>query len=232
MHVPEFPSGETLDARFLRAVEACCEHGNLSGRAFGKAALGDPGLVSSLRRGRSPRVSTVDRVLDFMSDSPLSSAFLGEVEAYLSVTQMKRSVLGARAVGNPSFVAQLCRGVSPTLRSVHRVREWMKAHASAAEWRRIGRRAPPMPKWLSAKRLRWSFPVGEAGTGSADHAGAVRKITVGGYKGGCLSTRATYRVRGGGPPYLRLGGLVRYTLEDLEAWLAGRRRRGLHRRAV
>lgn len=236
---------ETLDARFVRAVEACCEHGNLSGRAFGKAALGDPGLVSSLRRGRSPRVSTVDRVLGFMGDSPLGPAFLGEVEAYLSVTGMKRSVLGARAVGNPSFVAQLYRGVSPTLRSVHRVRRWMMANATAAQWRRIVRRAPPMPKWLSERPARWSFPFGGAGTESDDHAAAVRKVSEGGYGGGCLDTReaaawaglkpgtlATYRVRDGGPPFLRLGGLVRYTLEDLEAWLAGRRRRRLHGRAV
>ena len=236
---------ETLDARFLRAVEACCEHGNLSGRAFGIASIGDPGLVSSLRRGRSPRVSTVDRVLGFMGDTPLGPAFLGEVEAHLSVTGMKRSVLGARAVGNPSFVSQLGRGVSPTLRSVHRVREWMQSNASAAERRRIRRRAPAMPKWLSATPARRPFPFGETGTESGDHAAAVRKVSEGGYGGGCLDTReaaawaglkpgtlATYRVRGGGPPFLRLGGLVRYTLEDLEAWLAGRRRRRLHGRAV
>ena len=243
VHRPDTKLDESLDARFLQAVEACCEHGNLSGRAFGIASIGDPGLVSSLRRGRSPRVSTVDRVLGFMGDSPLGPAFLGEVEAYLSETGMKRSVLGARAVGNPSFVSQLYRGVSPTLRSVHRVRRWMMAHATAAQWRRIVRRAPPMPKLVSATPARWSFPFGGAGNGSDDLAAAVRKISEGGYKGGCLNTReaaawaglkpgtlATYRVRGGGPPYLRLGGLVRYTLEDLEAWLAGRRRRGLHRR--
>lgn len=245
MHRPKNTLDETLDARFLRAVEACCEHGNLSGRAFGIASVGDPGLVSSLRRGRSPRVSTVDRVLDFMGDSPLGPAFLGEVEAYLSVTGLKRSVLGARAVGNPSFASQLCRGVSPTLRSVHRVRQWMKANASAAEWRRIGRRSPPMPKWLSGMRARGPLRSPPSGSESRDGAVAAKAKARGGYRGGCLNTReaaawaglkpgtlASYRVRGGGPPFLRLGGLVRYTVEDMEAWLAGRRRRGPQRRAV
>lgn len=32
-------------------------------------------------------------------------------------------------------------------------------------------------------------------------------------------TLARWRVEGGGPPYLKLGGLVRYREEDLERWL-------------
>ena len=90
----------------------------MSGRAFGDAALGDPGFVSSLRRGRSPCVSTLDPVLEFMGDAPLGPAFRREVETYLSVTGLKRSVLGARALGNPSFVSQLFGSLSPTLRTV------------------------------------------------------------------------------------------------------------------
>ena len=246
MHAPETPSVETLDARFLRAVEAFCEHRNMSGRAFGDAALGDPGFVSSLRRGRSPCVSTLDPVLEFMGDAPLGPAFRREVETYLSITGLKRSVLGARAMGNPSFVSQLFGGLSPTLRTVHKVRQWMQAHASAAEWRRIRRRAPPMPVLLSAMPEKWPFPVTEFGTESDADATAAR--VQGGnsyrYKGGCLDTRAaaaraglkpgtlaSYRVRGGGPVFLRVGGAVRYALDDLEAWIAGRRR-GAHHRAV
>lgn len=33
------------------------------------------------------------------------------------------------------------------------------------------------------------------------------------------------RVVGGGPLFVRLGGAVRYRLEDLEAWIAANRRR-------
>ena len=237
MHASATPYIETLDARFLRAVEAFCAHRNLSGRAFGDAALGDPGFVSSLRRGRSPCVSTLDPVLLYMGDTPLGPVFRGEVEAYLSVTGMKRSVLGARAMGNPSFVSQLLGGLSPTLRTVHKVREWMKAHASPAEWKRIGDRSRSMPALLSATPARWPFPVGESGTESDTDAAAVRAPGRNDYryKGGCLDTRAaaaraglkpgtlaSYRVRGGGPVFLRLGGAVRYALEDLEAWIAGR----------
>ena len=247
MQVPETTSSETLDARFLRAVEAFCEHRRLSGRAFGDAALGDPGLVSSLRRGRSLRVSTLDPVLVFMGDAPLDPAFRGEVKGYLSVTGLKRSVLGARAMGNPSFVSQLLNGMSPTLRTVHKLRDWMIAHASAAEWWRIGQHAPPMPVLLSGMTARWPFAVSGCATGSGTDAVAAPATGRDGYKfrGGVVDTPAaaarvglnpgtlaTYRVRGGGPRYMRFGGSVRYALDDLKAWVAGRRRRGAHRRAV
>lgn len=33
------------------------------------------------------------------------------------------------------------------------------------------------------------------------------------------------RVVGGGPPFIRLGGAVRYQLEDLDSWIAANRRR-------
>ena len=246
MHASETPSVETLDARLLRAVEAFCEHRKMSGRRFGDAALGDPGFVYALKRGRSPCVSTLDPALAYMGDAPLGPAFRGQVEAYISVTGLKRSVLGARAMGNPSFVSQLLGGLSPTLRTVHKVRQWMKAHASAAEWQRIRRRAPPMPALLSAMPERSPFPVSESGRESDTDAAAVRLPGQDEYryKGGCLDTRAaaaraglkpgtlaSYRVRGGGPVFLRVGGAVRYALDDLEAWIAGRRR-GAHQRAV
>ncbi|HVR07530.1 MAG TPA: helix-turn-helix domain-containing protein [Thermoanaerobaculia bacterium] len=32
------------------------------------------------------------------------------------------------------------------------------------------------------------------------------------------------RVTGGGPPFVRLGGSVRYQVDDLEAWIAAGRR--------
>lgn len=38
-------------------------------------------------------------------------------------------------------------------------------------------------------------------------------------------TLARQRVEGRGPPYLKLGGSVRYDLRDLESWLDAQRRR-------
>jgi uncharacterized protein YjcR len=37
-------------------------------------------------------------------------------------------------------------------------------------------------------------------------------------------TLEAWRARDGGPPYVRIGALVRYAQADLERWLEGRRR--------
>ena len=186
---------ETLDTRFLRAIEAFCEHRGLSGRAFGDAALKDPGFVSSLRRGRSPRVSTLDPVLQFMGDAPLGPAFRGQVQAYLAVTGLKRSVLGERATNNPSFVFQLFGGVSPTLRTVHKVRQWMKANATATQWRRIGRRTPPMPALLSAMPAGRPFAAAARRFGIGNRCGRGSDRGPGGFQ---VQGRPCGHPRGGG----------------------------------
>ena len=111
-----------LDARFRRAIAAWCARKGMSDRAFGAAALGDPDFVASLGRGRILRLATADRVLSFMGEAPAGPAFRAEVEAFLAVTGIKRSVLGIGATGNPSFVAHLRRGTSHTLSTVERVR--------------------------------------------------------------------------------------------------------------
>ena len=111
---------------FLRSsVEAWLACHPASGRHFGVAVIGDPRLVGDLRRGRSPRLSTVDRLLAFMGMDPVGPAFRREVEAFLVVTGIKVSVFGELAARDPSFVARLRKGASPTLATVDRVRTWM-----------------------------------------------------------------------------------------------------------
>jgi excisionase family DNA binding protein len=34
-----------------------------------------------------------------------------------------------------------------------------------------------------------------------------------------VSTLNTYRVKGGGPPYIKMGATVRYDTEDLDKWI-------------
>ena len=121
----------------------------MSAGAFGAAVYRDRDFVPSLRDGRCPRLRTVDRALAAMGEPPAGPAFLGEVEAFLAVTGVKRSLLGRDATGNPSFVAQLLGGVSPKLATVEAVRARMKSHASAAEWREIRARSGAMPAILT-----------------------------------------------------------------------------------
>ena len=96
-----------------------------------------PALRHRRARGRTLRLGTADRVLAFMGEAPIGPVFRREVEAFLAVTRTKVSVLGAHGARNPSFVARLRRGLSPSLETVDRVRAWMAAHSSPAEARAI-----------------------------------------------------------------------------------------------
>ena len=109
------PDG-TLDARFLRAVDAWCARKGATAGAFGTAACRDRGFVAFLREGRRPRLGTVDRALEVMGEPPVAPAVLMEVGALLAVTGTKRSALGLKTTGNPSFVAQLLKSACATTR--------------------------------------------------------------------------------------------------------------------
>jgi excisionase family DNA binding protein len=39
-----------------------------------------------------------------------------------------------------------------------------------------------------------------------------------------VSTLNTYRVKGGGPPYIKMGATVRYDSEDLDVWIEQKKR--------
>ena len=223
--------GGTLDARFLRAVEAWCAWNGTSAAAFGTAACRDRGFVAGLRNGRCPRLGTVDRALAVMGEPPVTPAFLGEVEAFLAVTGTKRSVLGQEATGNPSFVAQLLGGVSPGLATVEAVRGWMAECASPAERREIRARTGAMPPFLTDGPLpapeSHSLPEDQV-PGSERHRG---RDDVGRYMdtseaaqllGLAPATLARHRFTGSGPRFHRFGRCVRYRGDDLEAWAADR----------
>ena len=120
-----------------RTVEGYIERHRISGRRFGEAALGDPGFIASLARGRSLRLDTADRLLAFMGEAPIGPAFRREIEAFLSVTRTKAHLLGLDAAGNPSFVARLRKGVSPRLATIDRVRAWMDEACTDAQRRAV-----------------------------------------------------------------------------------------------
>ena len=89
----------TLDDFIRGAVEAYLARTNMSAREFGVLALGGPGFVSSLESGRSMRLDTADRLLQFMDEAPIGPKFREEVEAFLSRTDMKPYKLGEEPLG-------------------------------------------------------------------------------------------------------------------------------------
>ena len=104
----------TLDDFIRQTIKAYLARTNMSAREFGLHVFGgDPGFVSSLKKGRSLNLDTADRVLQFMDEAPIGPKFRDEVEAFLSRTGMKAYKLGEDALGDNTFVRRLRSGVSP-----------------------------------------------------------------------------------------------------------------------
>ena len=53
---------ENTNTDLLARIEAHCEGRGISVTAFGRDVLGDTGLVTTLRRGRDLRLSTLRRI--------------------------------------------------------------------------------------------------------------------------------------------------------------------------
>ncbi len=59
---------ENLTRWFERRISAFIRDAAMSPSEFGQRAVGDRSFWGDLRRGRSPRLATVDRALAFMAD--------------------------------------------------------------------------------------------------------------------------------------------------------------------
>ena len=197
----------TLDDSIRGTIKAYLARTNMSARKFGVLALADPGFVSSLKSGRSLRLDTADRVLQFMDEAPIGPRFRDEVEAFLSRTGMKPCKLGEKALGDPSFVQKLMSGASPQLRTVERLRSWMRDTQPASGSEPLGEGRP--------RRSRPS-PQGDAPTFvSTRKAAALLTISP--------RTLDRFREIGAGPPYFRLGQRIVYSREDLLEWAWSKR---------
>jgi hypothetical protein len=61
-----------------------------------------------------------------------ATAFLAEIEAFLTHERVASSAFGRAAVGDPNFVRQLRGGRAPSLRLVDRARAYMAARRREA----------------------------------------------------------------------------------------------------
>ena len=197
----------TLDDFIRQAIKAYLARTNTSAREFGVLVLGDPGFVSSLQSGRSMRLDTADRLLQFMDEEPIGAKFRDEVEAFLSRTDMKPYKLGEKALGDPSFVQKLMSGASPQLRTVDRVRSWMHGTKRTSGSGTLDEGRP---------RERGVSPQGDAPTFlSTRKAAALLTLSP--------RTLDRYREVGTGPPYFQLGQRIVYAREDLLDWAWSKR---------
>ena len=72
----------------------------------------------------------------------ISEQFLSRVEAFLTTSGAKPSEFGRQTVGDPSFVANLRRGRSPTLGTADKVLAYIERLEAESAGRRGDRRTP------------------------------------------------------------------------------------------
>ena len=208
-----------LDRAFRDLLDAFLDRSGTSGRRFGVEALGDPGFVASLRRGRRLGLRTADRLLAFMGFAPVGPAFRREVEAFLRATGTKAYLLGELALADPSFVERLRRGASFRLSTVERVRAWMAGQACAAARAAMRAAVAGVPLLGEADD---DTPQGDC---DMTHANGEFLSTRKAAAALGLSPRTLdrYRETGRGPAYHRFGQRIVYRRDDLDAWAAKRR---------
>ena len=226
----------TLDDSFRRTVLAYISRSRLNGQQFGQLAVGDSGFVPSLDEGRSLDLDTADRVLRFIGEAPIGPMFRREVEAFLSVTGKRSITPGLKAAGDPTFVARLRKGSSPSLATIQKVRAWMRETSSEAQRNAIarlisdsGEAAPvlsPNPAALAALVKVSASPIS-----SVTDPPRLQKTFFTSREAAeflMLSPRTLdrYRASGEGPVFHRFGNKIVYSLPDLKDWARTRRQKG------
>ena len=214
----------TDSAQHLRnAVKAFIERHKLSPSRVGRLLFGNPSFVRVLLGGRSPRVDTADRLLDFIGLEPIGPRFRREVDAYLAVTRAKATAVSEAALKNRSFITRLQNGSSPQLKTVDRMRAWMKRNASAEQWRMIEAAAREEPRDEEAGGQDAAPAASEEKPAEANpvfwtvkELAKVLRMS--------RSTLDKYRTDGVGPKYRKTRGKVLYAREDVEEWLEKRGR--------
>jgi len=68
------PIMKTLTKQFHSTVEEFLERTGFKPTEFGRQSAGDPSLMLNLRRGRSPTLATVDRILAFIRESDAAAS--------------------------------------------------------------------------------------------------------------------------------------------------------------
>ena len=207
---------DTLDDAIHELITAHLKRARISGRRFGLDALGDPGFVSSLKRGRGMSLKTADKVLTEMGEPPIGPAFQREVEAFIEADGGRATAFGEQSAGDLSFVHRLQDGVSLHLATVDRVRDWMASEADEAGLAAMRRAVAGVPL-LARRRAR------RKETGSEEDEGPHLSTTEAAAWLG-ISARSLYRLRKEkrGPDHYIFGCRILYRMGALERWAAER----------
>ena len=221
-----FPAMTYLDQRLRQTIHGYLESQSISGRRFGKEALGDPGFVASLKHGRRLMLNTADRLLKHMGLEPIGPAFEREVDIFLDAGCAKAYMLGEQAANDANFVARLRdEDSSFYLETVEKVHVWMWARAGKAAAAAMGEAISDAPflKEIDVQAAKYAGQEAGRGGSREDDDCFLNCDEAAAYLGLSVRTLERYRENDTGPSYHRFGQRVLYTKPDLRKWAAKRR---------
>ena len=174
-------------------------------------------FIPAFLKGRMARLDTADRLLIHMGMEPIGPRFRREMTAYQKVTGANRCAAGQNALNDTAFPSRLFDGSSPELKTIDKVRAWMRRSTTAEEWRQIQAEASA------------SHGAAASSGGNADAlAGGERPLMNSEELAVVLGvherTLRRWRENGDGPKFHMVGRSVRYAWENVEKWLASRER--------
>ena len=208
-----------LDGVLRAQVDTHLKCHRMSRRAFSIKATGKPGLIAPWLGGkRSMRVCNADRVLGALGEAPYRAPALAELFAFAEITGINLTALSRLAFNDPSFLRRFRDGASPVLRTLSRGRLWMATNITHKQRQRLRRAALAAAAQAAAGLPAQPVPL-NGGNPMLVQPDIFDTPGAAAYLGTRARTLEGLRYRGGGPPYVKVGGAVRYVRSALDRWL-------------
>ena len=198
-----FMGRETLGDAFRREVDAFLEVTRIKPYLFGRSAAGNPSFVVDLRRGRAPRLDTMERVKSWMRSN---------------CTGEERRAIRALAAGGESGDRDATGANDATNLSNSNNPTKTDDTADKAGDERV----------MRTMNRRNRNGAGNGAGGTHDGTGGEEPVyldtrAAAAFLGLSPRTLDRYRVSGDGPEFFRFGNRIRYLKSDVAAWAAARR---------
>lgn len=208
-----------LDGTLRVLVAAHLTHHRMSRRTFSLKAKGPPGFIAPWLRGkRSMQVDNADRVLGAMGEAPFGAPALAELFTFAEINGIKFSKLGEMAFNDPSFLWRFRDGACPVLRTLSQGWLWMAAHVTHGQPRRLREAGIAAANEAGAGIAAAPVPLNGVSP-AVDQPDIFDTPGAAAYLGKSPRTLEGLRYRGEGPPYVKVGGTVRYVRSAVDRWL-------------
>lgn len=201
-----FMGRETLGDAFRREVDAFLEVTRIKPYLFGRSAAGNPSFVVDLRRGRAPRLDTMERVRAWMRANCTG-------EERRAISEMAAGgEAGDRDATDTNGASCSTNPTNPTNQT-----NTDETADKAGEDREM----------RTMNHMRRNGAGNGAG-GGHDGTGEEEPVyldtrAAAAFLGLSPRTLDRYRVSGDGPEFFRFGNRIRYLKSDVAAWAAARR---------